>query len=165
LGGGHGTAGKLNSGAMLLQLLPAATQAIGAASVSNLDPLPAWLIRPNSGRGLPRRLLRSSSSKSRRRPWRGWRFVGLFILLAAGVVSVTLWLGPNIGSYKTTSSSTFTRPDGAATVDESEDIFCRYLTLRGIKTRSLSGRDMVCPCACPLFDPGRRRRFIIPAPA
>lgn len=79
---------------------------------------------------------------------------------ACGIVAVCLGilalgsLGLYVGTYKTSLSSTFVQHDGTAIVDESEEIFCDYLGLRGVATRSLAGRGMMAPQHCPWFDPG-----------
>jgi hypothetical protein len=81
------------------------------------------------------------------------------ILVLLGLVAFPIAIlssGFYVGTYTVTSWSTFTRDDGSKIVDGNEDIYCKYLTLHGVVTRGLGGRDMVCPCTCPLFDPGRK---------
>jgi hypothetical protein len=93
--------------------------------------------------------------KSRRSPRLSFGRILVLFGVAAFPIAM-LSSGFHVGTYAVTSWSTFTRDDGSKIVDESEDIYCRYLTFHGVVTRDLGGRDMVCPCTCPLFDPGRQ---------
>ncbi len=80
----------------------------------------------------------------------------LILLGVAAFPIAILSSGFYAGTYTLGSWSTFTRLDGSKIIDGNEDIYCKYLTFHGVVTRDLGGRDMVCPCTCPWFDPGRK---------
>jgi hypothetical protein len=101
--------------------------------VSRMDCLPARKFRPSPW-------------------WRWWRT--LLLLGTLSLPLVTIESGIYAGTDTVTYWTHFTRRDGSQLADENEDVYCKYLSFHGSVTRNLSGRDMMWPFTCPLFDPG-----------